>query len=417
MRAHATAVTAAAAATAFCLAAARAADTLPPETLLPPHGSSDAWRPALAWCGGVYLLVWQADRNEKADIVAMRLDRNGRPMETRPFVVSAAADCQERPRIASGRDVFLVVWHDLRNGRDWDVYAARVSPAGKTLDPEGIPVARADRNQCEPDACFDGEAFQVLWRGFQGEKETSVAVGRPPAAGYHVYGGRVTPDGRLLDGDGVFMAKPVREYLTPSSMGAATAVRTPDGGLLAVARSGGALCSWRIADGRPSGPPALIPKAAGFDDPCLVTDGKGIMATWTTFRDGGGRSSGADKSGMVLLGAGGEAGAAGVQSLSSAKVAPRVRHPGSAWDGKRYVVAWDAPQRGRDIHYEAVFMRGFAADGTPLGDDQTVINDPASPGYRPALASDGAGTTVLACERHPRSPDTSVLISVRVLRQ
>jgi len=415
-------------------APARGAEGLTAETLLPGHRAADASKPSLAYGDGVYLLAWQAGHNEEADIVGLRLDKAGKPMETQPFVICGAKDTQERPRVAFGGQGFLVVWHDLRNGKDWDVYAARVSAEGNVLDPDGIAVAQGERNQCEPGVCFDGKAFQVLWRGFRGEKEDAVDVNRRPDAGYHVYGGRVSAEGQVLADAGVFMAKPPREYLTPRSMGMAAAVALPSGQLLAAARSGTSLCLWRLTDGKPSSEPALLAKKGGFlgfDDAAFATDGKSVLLVWTTFRDGGGRSSGADKSGLVVLGAdaplvptlprGDEKSAAPAattlmpRSLSSAEREPRVRHPSPAWDGRRYIVAWDVPRRGKEFSYEAVFVRCFASDGTPLGNDEPLADEPGSPAYWPAVASDGAGTTLIAYERHPRTGDTPIRIGFRLL--
>jgi len=79
------------------------------------------------------------------------------------------------------------VWQDLRNGKDYDTYAARVTSDGKVLDPEGIAVAVAKDNQCQPVVCWDGTAFQVAWRGF--------AITRGDA--YDIWGGRVSTDGGI----------------------------------------------------------------------------------------------------------------------------------------------------------------------------------------------------------------------------
>ena len=408
------------------LSVARCAENLSPETLLPGHELTDASKPAMAFGDGVYLLVWQTDRNEKADIVGLRLDGRGTPLDPKPFIITAAPDAQECPRVAFGGGVFLVVWHDLRNGtaqpelrppggKDWDVFAARVRPDGKLLDPAGIAVADGERNQCEPGLCWDGKAFQVLWRAFE-EKDSTWDVNRRADAGYLVHGDRVSSEGQRLDGAGVFMAKPPKEYLTPRSMGVPAAMALPDGTLIAAARSGIKQCLWRIKEGKPSGEAALMPKCDGFDAPAFATDGKTALVVWTTFRDGGGRSSGADKSGMMLLNADGAPAWPGARSLSSAAREPRVRHPAPAWDGKRYVVAWDVPRRIRGSASEAVLLRCFASDGAPLGDDDPVGDDADSPAYWPAVASDGKGVALIAYERHPKTADTPIRIGLRLLR-
>jgi hypothetical protein len=402
---------------------AGAVERLSPEVLLPSHATTDASKPVLAYGKDVYFLVWQAGRNEQADIVGVRLDKSGKLLDPQPFVISKAKDCQERPRVAFGGGVFLVAWHDLRNGKDWDVYAARVAPDGKVLDPEGIAVAQGDRNQCEPGVCWDGSHFQLLWRDFRGEaKEIVAGPNRQPGTGYHIYGGRVSAAGERPDGDGVFMAKPPRpNVFGASSMGMAALVPVGEGKLLAGGRSTNDFCVWHIADGKPVGDPwlSLMKNMGGYDDLAFTTNGKTILMTWTSFRNGGGRSTGYDKSGMLLFGINETVQDANPMSLSSGLSAvedggSRVRHPASAWDGQRYVVAWDLPRRADSFAYEALFVRTFGSDGTPLSTDKLMVDDPASPACWPAVASDGAGTTVIAYERHPASGDIPIKIAFRL---
>jgi hypothetical protein len=405
--------------------AAWSGENLTPEVLLPGHEATDAAKPTMAYGTDIYLLAWQADRNEKADIVGMRLDQAGKPLDRKPFVISAAKDCQERPRMAFGCGVFLVIWHDLRNGKDWDVFAARVTPAGKVLDPEGIAVGQGERNQCEPGVCWDGKNFQVLWRGFQAEMgEIVTGPNRLPAGGYFIYGGRVSPEGKAIDGTGVFMAKPPRRNVWgANSMGMAAPVSLGNGTLLAGGRSTNDFCLWRIADGKTAGEPWLSSKKGwGYDDPAFATDGQTVLATWTTFRDGGGRSSGRDHSGMLLFGIDEKVEVDEPRSLSSGLSVvrgsgARVRHPAPAWDGKRYVVVWDVPRKGEESAYEALFLRSFASDGTPLNDDELVADDPASPTYWPAVASDGSGTAIIVYEKHPATGDVPISIGYRVLKR
>lgn len=404
-------------------------ESLSSEVLLPGYEATEACKPVMVYGKDVYLLAWQAGRNEQANIVGLRLDQSGKPMEAKPFIISAAQDTQERPRIAFGGGVFFVVWHDLRKGKDWDVYGARVTSEGKVLDPDGIAVAAAERNQCEPGVVWDGKNFQVLWRGFQGETSDIVSQACLPKAGYHIFGGRISGEGKALDGAGVFMAQPWKGNVTPLGMGMATATLLPEGKLLATARTGKTQCLWRIADGKPVTAPVLVGfpgkldvnVLTGFDDQVFASNGKSVLIVWTTFLDAGGRSGGADNSGMIVLGADGEIGAALPQALGNTtnyKGAGRNagRHPAPAWDGKRYVVAWDVPRQGKEFNYEALVMRTFASDGKPLGNDATVVDDPESPAYWPAVASDGAGTTMVAYERHPKTPDQAIRIALRMVK-
>ena len=100
----------------------------------------------VAWCDGTL----QADR-PTADIYAARIDHAlGKSLDPAGIRVCAAADFQERPAVAFDGTNFLVVWQDFRNGRDYDIYAARVSPQGRVLDPDGFPVIARAGNQARP---------------------------------------------------------------------------------------------------------------------------------------------------------------------------------------------------------------------------------------------------------------------------
>jgi hypothetical protein len=154
--------------------------------------------PHVAFGKAMYLVVWREGWHGKggsARVFAARVSAGGRVLDPQGIEVAPCRDgVQERPRVAFGGGVFLVVWQDFRNGKDYDVLAARISPEGKVLGkgdshllperPAGcfaqkvavtfspIPVAVAPRTQVLPEAASDGERFLVVWQGLQGE-ETS----------------------------------------------------------------------------------------------------------------------------------------------------------------------------------------------------------------------------------------------------
>jgi len=397
-----------------------AAATLSPEAHLPAHANTHAHAPAAAFGDNVFLAVWQAGRNEHADIVGVRLDKEGKLLDTTPLVICRARDEQARPRVAFGGGQFLVVWQDLRSQRDYDVYAARVTPDGKVLDADGFPVTTREKNQAEPAVCHDGAAYQVVWRHYYGR-------------GYHIHGGRVDAKGKVLDGAGVLLATPPKAYLDPWNMGTPGVFSLGNGCVVAAAQSGRWLCVWRIREGKTDGP--IVSDPGGFGaDPAFASDGKQVLIAFTTFMDTGGRSSGRRDSGMLLLPLEGEwvaetsrfgthftreGGALAARQLMQS--GRYVRHPSVAWDGDTYVVAWDLPVRDRrqSPHNDAVFLRRFSAEGKALTDEEEQIaGSPDTPAYRPAVASDSAGTTLVAYERHPenKAPDAPIVIGLRLLR-
>ncbi|MCX7804770.1 MAG: hypothetical protein N3A38_06215 [Planctomycetota bacterium] len=397
---------------ALACAAAGSGEEISAEVLLPGHEATDAHTPAMAFGKDVFLVVWRAGMGERADIVALRLDKAGKPLDARPFVISAAKDCQERPRAAFGGGVFLLVWQDLRNGKDWDVYAARVTPEGKVLDPEGIAVAADKRSQVNPALCFDGSAFQLVWRDLRGGVD------------YAVYGGRVTADGRLLDGPGgVLVQEPIQDIFTtvtgPPGIGSAG-----DGRAVAALHSR-VLRAWGMAGGKATGKPAAALKAERESrrnngwDPAFASDGKKLLMVFTTFRQisRGGIIGG---SGAAILNPDGSGLPVEVIDMTGIEHGEgcAIRNPSPCWDGSTYVVAWDIErgERGKPA-YDAVFLRRVSADGKPWGETVFVAGELASPAFHPAAASDGAGTTVIAYERGPKTGQEPIRIGVRTLKR
>jgi hypothetical protein len=140
--------------------------------LLPAPDSRPQLFPQLADDGrGAFLLVWQQGRlyyqQEEGDIFALRLDSEGRPLGEALAVCTAVAS-QERPRVVRSGAGFLVVWQDLRNGRDWDVYGARVDGAGHLLDPQAILIAGGAGNQASAEVAPAGNGWLVVWQHHDG---------------------------------------------------------------------------------------------------------------------------------------------------------------------------------------------------------------------------------------------------------
>lgn len=146
--------------------------------------------PAVAAGKDLYLAVWREGWNGKggkARVFAARVDRAGKLLDPRGVEVAPCqAGIQEAPRVAFGAGVFLVVWQDLRNGKDFDVLGARLSPGGKVLDSEPIKVAAGPRTQALPDVASDGSEFLVAWQGPEGE-----------ATAYSGYAASVSAEGKV----------------------------------------------------------------------------------------------------------------------------------------------------------------------------------------------------------------------------
>jgi hypothetical protein len=153
---------------------------------------------------GCWLAVWQdgkatgfeTARNGRAqDIFAARIANDGSLLDSQGIEVSIAADFQERPAVASDGQNFFVVWHDMRNGKDWDLYGARVSSDGTVLDPNGILISGGTHNQCFGDIVYGGGYYYVVWLDARNFPE------------YRIYGTRISVNGVVQEASGTELVR------------------------------------------------------------------------------------------------------------------------------------------------------------------------------------------------------------------
>jgi hypothetical protein len=156
----------------------------------------DQWAPALGFDGANFLVVWEDGRSGGyADIYGARVTPAGTVLDPAGFVVSQTADDQEYPALGFDGANFLVAWEDYRNGNGYDIYGARVTPAGTVLDPSGIAISQAADYQENPALDFDGASFLVVWDDSRNGND------------YDIYGARVTPAGMVLDPSGLVVSQ------------------------------------------------------------------------------------------------------------------------------------------------------------------------------------------------------------------
>jgi hypothetical protein len=146
--------------------------------------------PDVAFAGGKYLVAW-LDANFY-DIYGALVDTNG--TVNPQFGIRLVNGIQQNPVVASDGNGFLVVWEDF--GTHWpdaNIIAARVTSNGVVLDPEGIEISITTDAEQLPSVTFDGQNYVVVWNRMMG---TTGAF----------YVSRVTPEGLVLDPDGVYIS-------------------------------------------------------------------------------------------------------------------------------------------------------------------------------------------------------------------
>lgn len=384
------------------------------DIMLPLHDGRDAYAPAAAYGNGAYLVAWQSGRLAPgdirkgltliSDIVACRIDAAGKVLDERPAVICAAVDGQEKPRVACDGRNFLVTWQDLRNGKDWDVYAARIGPDGKVLDPDGFLVAGGPHNQALPRVAWDGRTFIVVWQDMRS------------GSLYEAYAARVGSDGKVIDADGIRVAAGTRQYhrytpaVAPAGEGRSL-VMWLGNIVLGMGTTAGAVF---LTDGRPADAPTDLPRqTVGAGNQCnpvsLAGGAGGFLAAWSTEVPMG-RGSGSDKANAVLLAADGRL--AHVLLLGGRP--HRIRDPDVVWTGADYVAVWHEFTPAGGLHDE-LFMSRISRDGKVQPAGLRIAGSFDRPASMGAVASDGHGNVMIAWEQHPDNERTPITIAARLV--
>ncbi len=150
--------------------------------------------PSLCFDGINYFVVWEDHRTDIfSDIYGARISQQGSVLDSQCVAISTAIYDQQTPSIAFDGSNYLVVWQDYRSGSNFDIYGARVNPAGVVLDPEGIAISTEASHKYSPSVAFDGTNYLVVWEDFH------------PWI-YSIYGARVNQQGIVLDPNGFIIS-------------------------------------------------------------------------------------------------------------------------------------------------------------------------------------------------------------------
>lgn len=105
---------------------------------------------------------------------------------------------------------YLVAWRETTGSEiTSDIYAARVSPAGVVLDPDGLPISTAPGLQGGPVVASDGDGYLVSWLDGRSLPDQFQPT-------FEIYGRLVTADGALMDGPSDSGGIPITASLIPA---------------------------------------------------------------------------------------------------------------------------------------------------------------------------------------------------------
>lgn len=230
----------------------RSGNVLDPQGIPVSVRTGNQWYPDIATDGTTCLVTWQDRRNgSNYDIYAARLERSGSVPDPNGIPVSGAGSSQQRPRAAFDGMNYFIVWQDRRNGDSTDIYGARVSPLGSLLDPDGVAISLARRNQSVPAPAFDGSNFLVAWQDFRDDDSGDI------------FAARVTSGGATLDPEGIPVAQ------AGAGPRAGPAVVAPG--------AGGSFCVWQ--DGRGQDMPRSYGAGISSTGQVLIPDGSPLLAS------------------------------------------------------------------------------------------------------------------------------------------
>ena len=181
---------------------------------IPLTGSADG-QAAVAALGDQFLIVWSRGPN----IYARRMTSAGELLDTQPIVVRANTGHPfpelvylELSAAADGVN-FWVAWADDRSmpagtpehlRYDYqDIYAARISPAGRVLDPRGIRICTRPGNQHSPR--LSPKADFIVWNDTRPARRC-------------IFGSRLNPRGIAMDANGFAIVSCREHQLTAADV-------------------------------------------------------------------------------------------------------------------------------------------------------------------------------------------------------
>ncbi|MFL5731583.1 MAG: S-layer homology domain-containing protein [Chloroflexia bacterium] len=330
---------------------------------------------------GMYLVVWEDSRTNfqgvqsnqlptggepggqnLKDVYALRLDANGQPLDATPIVVAEATWDQFSPQVAWNGQNWLVVWNTQRVAgltSTVDVMAARVSPEGVVLDPNGIVVDNSPTvDELYPVVASDGSNWAVVWFDQESYFELRAA--------------RVAPNGTVMDPSGV----PVYAPQFPHAPYNPTIAFAGDEYLLAWADNNdikGERLSTALA---PMGGLITISAQIGNENmPDVASNGTDFFVAWQDGRD----LQTVEVFGARVAHAGQVLDPAGIDISAGNGGFPS---PDVIWDGTQWFVTWEA-------NNSSVYAARVASTGTVLDPGgRSVV---AGTGSVPAIGSLGTG--------------------------
>jgi hypothetical protein len=392
---------------------------------LPLHNSKSAYTPATAFGNGVFLTVWQSGRLQPGDLrlgpvyqsslVFCRIDTLGNVLDDIPVVVADTTDLKESPKVVFGGGLFFLVWQDIRNGVDWNVYGSRISADGTVQDPNGFLISGGVHNQAYPRVAWDGTNFNVVWQDARS------------GSAYEVYMARVSLGGVVLEPEGIKVASGLASNLNP-------AIAAGGGDSLLVFSIGGNanfkenfysnISNTRatfVSNGNVGTAPAYTVGSSGLKPtggnlPIALAHGAGsFLLAWQNDVPFG-RGNDMTKNNMSLFDG-------AVNRVKDLHIGfyntdvKRIMNPDIVWDGSNYAVVWHeiSTRNNQDISFDKVCAAVISDTGGMVVPETLVAGVSTAPALNACVAATESGIKLIAYEQQPNVAGIPVKIGYRML--
>lgn len=399
---------------------------LDPEPLVISNAGHNQTRPAVAWNGSHWLVVYARQRPAEfslhRDLVAVRVSAAGGVVDPQPIVIrsqQAAGQALEGAAVASDGDGWAVVWNEFNDAGVRGVHGARVSASGVLLDPAGVALFYDMFNSYASDVAigWGGGRYLVVWSQGDGQLDALRLDGglRPlDPAPFHIDGGgagvpsvasdgsgflvafldavnvnqsrvaaaRVTGGGSVLDPAGLSLTEPQFTLMAASAAWDGTDYvvaypRTPAASSFVFD-----VYSRRVGTGGTVGPEVPVAAAAGsLELPEVASLGDGSAEVVWTAHGAGAAASGADVVGAAVAGDG----TVGAPVDISAGLPRQTRSRVAAHPSGQLMVYLSETSGG-----SRVLAQRLTAAGLPLGGPVEIARGGESQLGHPDLAWNGA---------------------------
>jgi hypothetical protein len=349
--------------------------------------------PAVAFDGTDYLLVWSVGGEDTTNEVrGTRVSTAGVPADPNGVLLrsEAVGDYALGPKLAFDGTNYLVVWSDLVDDTsDEDVHGVRVSPAGAPVDGVSLQIATGRKDEDNSSVAFDGTNYLAVWQDSRNGNDD-------------IYAARISADGTLLDPTGIAISTAAGAQRLPKiAFGGANYVvvwqdlRGVDTDIYAtrVNKAGTVL-----------DPAGIALSTVAYDQraPCVAFGATDYLVVWSDGRSGTNDdiyATRVSKGGAVLDPAG----------IAVASAPSDESSPALASDGENYLVAWSQADddSDQDIYAARVSAAGIVDDVPGI-----AIATAAGDQVTPAVAFDG--TSYLIAWADFRNGSTSDIYAARI---